>query len=60
MADFPEVVNEGPQDQMLGMSYGDMVPTLIQALNETTARLEELADRVAVLEAPKTRKTRAR
>jgi len=51
--DFPEVVNEGPEDKMLGMSYGDLVPALIQAINELTAR-------VAALEAPKTRKPRAR
>ena len=51
--DFPEVVSEGPEDKMLGMSYGDMVPVLIQAIRELT-------DRVAALEAPKTRKTRAR
>ncbi len=51
--DFPEVVSEGPEDKMLGMAYSDLVPVLIQAINEMGAR-------VAALEAPKTRKTRAR
>ena len=58
--DFEEVVNEGPDSGMLGMAYSDLVPALIQALNETTTRLEELTARVEALEAPKTRKTRAR
>jgi hypothetical protein len=40
--DFPEVVSEGPEDQMLGMSYGDLVPVLIQAIKELTVRVEAL------------------
>ena len=58
--DFPEVVNIGPESGMLGMAYSDLVPALIQALNETTTRLEELTARVEALEAPRVRKTRAR
>jgi len=40
--DFPETVSEGPDDKMLGMAYGDLVPVLIQAINELTARVEGL------------------
>jgi len=43
--DFPEVVNEGPEDKMLGMCYGDMVPVLIQAIKELTVRIEGLEGR---------------
>ena len=40
---FPEVVDEGPgDDHMLGMSYGDLVPVLLQAIKELTARVEAL------------------
>jgi len=40
---FPETVAEGPGDgQMLGMSYGDLVPVLIQAIKELTVRVEAL------------------
>ena len=48
--DFPEVVNEGPEDQMLGMCYGDLVPCLIAAIKELTVRIE-------VLEGKSTRKS---
>jgi len=58
--DFPEAVSIGPDSGMLGMAYSDLLPVLLQAQNETTARLEELTCRVAALEAPKTRKPRAR
>jgi len=40
--DFPETVSEGPEDQMLGMCYGDMVPVLLQAIKELTTRVESL------------------
>jgi len=40
--DFPEVVSEGPEDKMLGMAYGDLVPVLLQAIKELTARVEAL------------------
>jgi len=40
--DFPETVSEGPEDQMLGMCYGDLVPVLIQAIKELTVRVEAL------------------
>jgi len=53
--DFPEVVSEGPDSGMLGMAYSDLVPVLIQALNETTTRLEELTSRVEALESKKRR-----
>ncbi len=46
---FQEVVNEGPEDQMLGMCYGDLVPVLLQAI-------KELAIRVDVLEGKRTKK----
>ncbi len=39
---FPEVVNEGPDDKMLGMSYADLVPVLIQSIKELTMRIEVL------------------
>ena len=35
-------MNEGPEDKMLGMSCGDLVPVLIQAINELSVRVEAL------------------
>jgi len=43
--DFQEVVNIGPEDQMLGMCYGDLVPVLIQSIKELTVRVEALEGR---------------
>jgi len=40
--DFPETVSEGPDDQMLGMCYGDLVPVLLQSIKELTVRIEVL------------------
>ncbi len=40
--DFPEVVNEGPEDQMLGMCYGDLMPVLIQSIKELNMRIQVL------------------
>ncbi len=37
----PEVVSEGP-DGFLGMSYGDLVPLLLQAIQDNTTRIEAL------------------
>ncbi len=40
---FPEAVAEGPgDDHMLGMCYADLVPVLLQAIKELTARVEAL------------------
>ena len=39
---FPEAVAEGPDDKMLGLSYGDLVPALLQALQEMAVRVDAL------------------
>jgi len=48
----PEIVTIDPEG-WLGMAYQDTIPLLLAAIKELTARVE-------ALEAPKTRKTRAR
>ena len=41
--DFPEIVDvRPPPSGQLGMAYGDMVPVLLQAINELSARVEAL------------------
>ena len=48
----PEIVTTDPEG-WLGMAYQDAIPLLLAGIKELTARVE-------ALEAPKTRKTRAR
>jgi hypothetical protein len=48
---FPEVVNEFDKDNgYLGMSYTDMVPILVKAIQELSAKNDALEARLAALE----------
>jgi len=41
--DFPETIDIGPGEQkLLGVAYADLVPVLLQAINELSVRVEAL------------------
>ena len=54
---FPEAVDEGPgDDQMLAMSYADLVPVLLQATKEQMQVIQALTARVEALEGKRRKK----
>ncbi len=54
---FPEAVDQGPgDDQMLAMSYADLVPVLLQATKEQMQAIQALTARVEALEGKRRKK----
>jgi hypothetical protein len=50
---LPEAVDvQGDPDGTLGLAYSDVIPLLVAALKESTTRIEDLEERLALLEAP--------
>ena len=50
---LPEAVDvQGDPDGTLGLAYSDVIPLLVAAIKESTARIEDLEERLALLEAP--------